>query len=112
MATYPGPKVHRVSRRHLGRGQSPSAPPVTVTMTDAADTATMTFNVNVVVSGPIPLAVSGGVTATLQTVVSPKIVTILFSGPLTMLTWSLPANAANVASFQGGRVAGASGTFT
>ena len=111
MATYPGPKVHRVSRRHLGRGQAASAPPITATITGTADTASVLFNVPVVVGGPIPLAVSGGVTVVSQTTTPPKLVTIQYSGALSGLTYTLPPNAANVASFQGGKTAGQTGTF-
>lgn len=107
---YPGPKVHRVNRRKLGRGQFPTAVGVAVSVTGASATATLTFARPVVVSGPIPLNVAS-LTATTQTVVSPTVVTILFSGTLATHTWTLPAGAANVMTQQGGPVLGASGTF-
>ena len=108
--SYPGPKVHRVNRRKLGRGQYPTAVGVTVVITAATDVATLTFARPVVVSGPIPLAV-GGVTVVSQTVVSPTVVTITYSGTITSAAYSLPAGAENVMTAQGGPVLGASGTF-
>lgn len=108
--SYPGPKVHRVSRRKLGRGQYPTATGVACVITGSADTATLTFARPVVVSGPIPLTVA---TRTLvsQTVVSPTVVTILTSGTVTTLAYTLPAGAANVMTAQGGPVLGTAGTF-
>jgi hypothetical protein len=110
MASYPGPKVHRVNRRKLGRGQFPSATGVAVTITASGSTATLTFARPVVVTGPIPLTV-GGVTPVSQTIVSPTVVTITYSGTITSATYSLPAGAVNVATYQGGQVFGAAGTF-
>lgn len=107
---YPGPKVHRVSRRKLGRGQSNSAVGVAVAVTGTSSTVTLTFARPVVVSGPIPFTIAV-VTAVTQTVVSPTVVTILMSGAVTGHAWTLPSGAANVASYQGGAVYGTSGTF-
>jgi hypothetical protein len=112
MATYPGPKVHRPSRRHLGKGQFAGAIGVTCVVTDTGSTATLTFSRPVVVTGPIPLGVAGGPTFVSQTVVSPTVVTQLYSAALTTHTYALPSGAANVASYQGGQVAGISGTFS
>jgi hypothetical protein len=108
---FPGGKEHRESRTKLGRGQHVAPPPVTFVMSSAADTATLTFNVPVVLTGTIPLTVSGGVTRVSQTLVSPNVVEQLFSGPLTGLAWSLAAPVLEVRSYQGGALAGASGTF-
>ena len=111
-ASYPGAKVHRPSRRKLGRGQFVQPTPATVAVTSAADTATLTFSVPVVVNGNIPMTVSGGRTLTTQTVVSPTVVTQLFSGTLTTQTWSIPAGIQQVKTYQGGQLAPASGTFS
>src|ERR1700690_4049493 len=110
MATYPGPKVHRVSRRKLGRGQYPQTTAVTVTVTDTGSTATITFSQPVVVSGTIALNVSGGLTLTSQTVVSNTVVTQVYSGTLATKTWSIASNTANVRGVTGGGLAAASGT--
>lgn len=109
---FPGPKVHRTSRRKLGRGQYPGGTGVTCTITDAGSVATLTFARPVVVTGTIPLAVSGGPTFVSQTIVSPTVVTQTFSAALTTKTYNLPANAAGVSTYQGGGVAGTSGTFS
>lgn len=109
---YPGSKVHRVSRRKLGRGQYPTSNGVTVVVTDTGSTATLTFARPVVVTGNIPMTVSGGTTLTSQTIVSPTVVTQVYSSALTTKTYNLPSGAANVATYQGGQVIGAAGTFS
>jgi hypothetical protein len=109
---YPGPKVHRVSRRKLGRGQYPTSNGVSVVVTDSGSTATLTFSRPVVVTGTIPVTVAGGPTFVSQTVVSPTVVTQTFSAALTTHTYSIPSGAANVATYQGGQLIGAAGTFS
>lgn len=111
MATYPGPKVHRVARRKLGRGQYPTSPSVTITVTSTSMTATLTFSVPVVVSGTIPMTVSGGTTLTTQTQTSPTVVTMLFSATLATKTYALAANAPQIKTMQGGGNNSVSGTF-
>ena len=111
MASFPGAKVHRVKRTKLGKGQHVQLPPVTVTVTSATATATLTFSVPVVINGTIPLVVSGGVTLVSQTIVSSTVVQQLFSGPLATHTWSIAGGIPQVATFQGGGLAPASGTF-
>jgi hypothetical protein len=111
-ATFPTAKKHRTSTRKLGKGQHTQLPPATVLVTDSASTATLTFSVPIVVNGNIPMNVSGGLTLVTQTVVSPTVVTQLYSGALTTKTWSIPANTPQIATMQGGGFAGASGTFS
>lgn len=108
--SYPTPKVHRVNRRKLGRGQYPTATGVAVVVTGTASTITLTFARPVVVTGIIPATVATRTLVT-QTVVSPTVVTQLQSGTITGLAFAVPANAANVATYQGGGVVGATGTF-
>lgn len=108
---YPGAKVHRVNRRKLGRGQFPNSLGTTVTLSSTGTTnITMTFARPVVVKGNIPVTVA---TRTLvsQTVVSPTVVTQVWSGTVATFLTTFPANAANVTTQQGGGVAGASATF-
>jgi hypothetical protein len=108
---YPGAKVHRVSRRKLGRGQYPASNGITVVVTSSGTTnMTLTFSRPVVVTGTIPSTVA---TRTLvsQTVVSPTVVTQVWSGNVTALAYTVPSNAANVSSYQGGALVGAAGTF-
>lgn len=111
-ASYPGPKVHRTNRRKLGRGQYPVPAGFTFTVTDSGSVATLTSSVPLVVSGIIPLTVAGGPTFVSQTIVSPYVVTQTFSAALTTHTWTIPANAANVATQMGGKTVGQSGTFS
>lgn len=111
MAVYPGAKVHRPSRRRLGRGQYPAASGVTVVLTNpSADVVTMTFAKPVTVSGVIPLTTSAGAFVS-QTIVSSTVVSQTFSVSQAAATLTLPGNAANVASYQGGGVIGTSITF-
>jgi hypothetical protein len=109
---FPGPKVHRPSRRKLGRGQYPNTFQVPVTVTSTGTTnARLTFGSPVVVSGPIPLTVAT-VTRVSQTVVSPTIVDQVMSGNVSTHAYTLPANSAGVRSTQGAGNAAAAGTFS
>lgn len=110
-ATYPTGKVHRVSRTKLGRGQYPSAPGVACTLTASGSTMTLTFSSPVVVSGVIPVTVAGGPTFVSQAITNSTVVTQTWSASLTTHAYTLAANANNVASFQGGKTIGESGTF-
>lgn len=110
MASYPSAKVHRVSRRKLGRGQHVQLPSATVTGAAATVTVTLTFSVPVVVGGPIPLVLGTPQTPVSQIQTSPTTVQIVY--PLTVAgeTWSI-GSGAPVSTFQGGGLAPASGTF-
>lgn len=111
MASYPGPKVHRVNRRKLGRGQYPSSTSITAVLGNpSASVISITFSRPVVVTGTIPLTSSTGAFVS-QTVVSPTVVTQTWTTSQAAATVTLPANAANVSSYQGGGVAGTSITF-
>ena len=108
---YPGAKVHRVSRRKLGRGQYPPSLGTTVVMTSTGTTnVTLTFARPVMVSGTIPTTVAT-LTLVSQTVVSPTVVTQVWSGNVATHLGTFPTNAANVTTQQGGGVAGTSVTF-
>lgn len=111
MASFPGAKVHRRSRRQLGRGQSIPTPPLTFVMTSSGDDAILTFSVPVVVRGAIDLHVSGGLNYVSQTVVSPTVIHQTYDAAVATKTWSVTAGDAGAASFQGGVLAAASGTF-
>lgn len=111
MATFPSSKVHRVSRRKLGRGQHTQLAPVTVVVTDTGDVATLTFSNPIVVNGTIPMNVSGGLTLVSQVVVSPTVVTQTYSGALTTKTYSIPVGSPTITGTQGQSFAGVSGTF-
>ena len=111
MASFPGAKVHRVSRRRLGRGQSVQRPGATVTAAATTVTVTLTFDVPVIVSARIPLVIATNPAFVSQTVVSPTVVHQVYGSSCAGLAWSLAGNAAGIATFQGGGVAAAAGTF-
>ena len=64
----------------------------------------------VVVAGIIPLVSSAG-TFVSQSVVSQTVVHQTWSTTQAAATWSIPANCAEIATFQGGGNAAAGGTF-
>lgn len=108
---YPGSKVHRVSRRKLGRGQYPLSAAVTATLANpSADVISITFSQPVVVTGTIPLTTSTGVLVS-QSVSSSTVVLQTYNVSQAAATVTLPGNAANVSTYQGGRVVGTTTTF-
>jgi hypothetical protein len=108
--SFPSSKVHRVSRRKLGRGQATVAPGVPITVTGAGSTATLTAARPVVVTGQPNLTVATR-TIVSYAVVSPTVITVLMSGALTGLAYSLPSPQPKIATYQGGPVLGTTGTF-
>ena len=70
MASFPGAKVHRESRRKLGRGQSVQQTPVTITATASTVTVTYTLNRPCVINGMVPTVTSNGALSS-QHVTSP-----------------------------------------
>lgn len=111
MAVYPTAKVHRVSRRKLGRGQFPPIAPITLNVTSSGSVATFTSTVPLVISGTVPITVAGGPTFVSQAIVTPYVFTQTFSAALATHTYAIPANAANIRSTQGGVTVGETGTF-
>lgn len=111
-ASYPTANVHRVSRRKLGRGQYPGAAGVAATITATGSVATLTFAAPVVISGTVPFSVAGGPTFVSQSVTSPTVMTQTFSAALSGHAYTLPSNANNVRTPQGGVTIGESGTFS
>lgn len=108
---FPSQVVHRRSRRKLGRGQFPALPAIGVTVTSTGTTNfTLTFNRPINLNGNIGTTVA---TRTLvsQTRVSPTVVTQVWSGNVTGLAWTVPANDPAVSDQYGGRLAGSAGTF-
>lgn len=111
MASFPSPKVHRASRRKLGRNQFPSGQVATVAVTSSGTTnVTMTFSKPVVVTGTIPITV-GSTTLVSQTVVSPTVVTQVRSANVTGLAYSITNLVGIAGTYTGGSVAGTTGTF-
>lgn len=111
MASYPGAKVHRVSRRKLGRGQSVPVPAANVTATAATTTVTLVFDKPVVVSGVIPLVIATNPAFVSQTVVDSTHVTQTYATSCAAKAWSVAGGIPQVRTFQGGGLAAASGTF-
>lgn len=108
---FPTNQIHRRNRRRLGRGQYPIAAAIGVAVTSTGTTnLTMTFNQPVVISGTIGNTVA---TRTLvsQNVVSPTVVTQVWSGNVATLAYAVPANDPAVKAATGGTLAGVSGTF-
>jgi hypothetical protein len=110
MASFPSSKVHRPSRRKLGRGQSVQKAPATATPVATTKTVVITFDRPVVVSGTIELNVEGAIPLVTQTVDSPTQVTQVYDSTVAGADWAINAGAP-VATFQGGGLAPASGTF-
>jgi len=108
--SFPGPKVHRASRRKLGRGQYPSVPPATVAVTGTGSTATLTFSQPLAISGTVAFTVAT-VTRVSQTINSPTQVTIVMSGALAGHAWTFPGGQPNLTTAQGGEVTANAGTF-
>lgn len=112
MASYPTSKVHRPSRRRLGKGQHVQLPLVVATLSAAVDVVTITFNVPVVVSGLVPLTVESHSDTPVQAVVDRQTVTLTYNATCAAQTWALAGGGPQVTSDQGGTLAPASGTFS
>lgn len=111
MSSYPGGKVHRPSRRHLGKGQYPTSANITVAATSTGTTnVTLTFARPVTVSGPIGVTVAT-LTLVSQAIVSPTVVTQVWTGNVATHAYTVPSNDPHVSSYQGGALVGTSGTF-
>jgi hypothetical protein len=111
MAGYPTTKVHRPSRRKLGKGQYPASVSVGVTVTSSGTTnVTLTFSQPVVVRGTIGVTVAGK-TLVSQTIVSPTEVTQVWSGNVTGLAYTVPSADPHVSGQLGGQLVGSAGTF-
>jgi hypothetical protein len=110
MASFPSPKVHRSSRRKLGRGQHVQQPAVVATPVATTDTVVITFSLPVIVNGNLNLNTSVG-TLVSQVITSPTVVTQVYSVSVAAATWSIAGGDPTVQTFQGGQLAPASGTF-
>jgi hypothetical protein len=109
MASYPGAKVHRHSRRNLGRGQTPVVSPVSITVTNSsADVMQIVSSAPVVWQKSIA-ATAVGATIVSQAVISTTEVQITFSGSIAAAAWTVPQAAGT--SYYGGQTPAASGTF-
>jgi hypothetical protein len=108
---FPAQRARGRNARKLGRGQTPVAQGVSCVLSSTGTTnVTLTFSRPVVVTGTIPTTVAT-LTLVSQTIVSPTVVTQVWSGSVATHLATLPAGAANVATYQGGQVIGNQVTF-
>jgi hypothetical protein len=110
MATFPTPKVHRVSRRKLGRAQYPPVQAAMVTATTATPDVTLTFS-SAVIANAVPPFTVAGLTILSWTQPTDLTIALVMSGVTTAQAWQYTANSTAVLTRQGGQVAGNSGTF-
>jgi hypothetical protein len=95
----------------MGRHQFPTNLNITVVASSTGTTnVTLTFSRPVVVTGNIGVTVAT-LTLVSQTVVSPTVVTQVWSGNVTTHAYAVPSNDPHVSSYQGGALVGTSGTF-
>lgn len=111
MASFPGSKVHRVSRRSLGRGQTVVKTQLVATPTVSTITVTIAFDRPVIVSGAIELHLSAGGPLVSHEQTSATSVTQVYTTSAAGADWSIDSDAP-VRTFQGGTVAPAAGTFS
>ena len=110
MASFPGAKVHRESRRKLGRGQTVQQTPVMITATASTVTVTYTLNRPCVINGIVPTVTSNGALVS-QHVTSPTQFEQVFTLTQAAATISIPANCGQIKTFQGGGNSSFSETF-
>lgn len=101
MGAFPGPKVHRVSRRKLGKGQHVQVPPVNITATVSTVTVSLVFGQPVVINGPI-VATSTAGTLQSQAVIDTTHVNLVFSTSQAAATVTIPAGQPTIRTSQGG----------
>lgn len=106
MATFPTSKVHRVSRRKLGKGQHVQLPLVTCVVTNSTTTVTLTFNTPVVINGSLDLHFTG-LTLVSQEQTASNVWTLTYSATTHLIAYTgIPAGSPIVQSMQGGGFAG------
>lgn len=111
MATYPTSKVHRPSRRTVGKGQGSTIANVNATLTNpSANVVQLAFSSPVVVTGIIPLTTSAGAFVS-QAIINSSTVQQTFTVSQATATVALPSGAANVSTYQGNKVNGTAITF-
>ena|SRR6185369_13252707 len=110
MASFPGPKVHRVNRRKLGRGQYPAVPLAGLTV------STVSADVFKIVSDTPGVFDTSGAGITVATLtfdsavqVSTTELDVTMSGALSGHAYSIPSNI--LRTFMGGGSPAKSGTF-
>lgn len=110
---FPGPKVHRVSRRKLGRGQMTSPVVAMVTPTAATDVATLVFSQPVIWSmpGTVPTFFTcTGIAAVSAVQTSSTQIAITFAASVAAAAYKFVQDV-TITQANGGAIAPASGTF-
>lgn len=111
MASFPGAKVHRASRRKLGRGQHTMVPQFAVSsVTNVGTVFTVTFQVPVVVNGLFPVKLNGGEVTVTQSQVNAQTWHVTVPGSTPGATIVITGGTPVIQSMQGGTFAGYSGT--
>ena len=110
MQSFPGSTVHRPSRRTFGRGQSLQHVAAVAAPVASTVTVVITFDRPVIVSGRINLHVQGAVPLVLQVQDDATHVTQVYQSSVAGLDWSINPGEP-VATFQGGGLSAAVGTF-
>jgi hypothetical protein len=110
MASFPGPNVHRPSRRKLGKGQSTPRANADVTLSTTTPVVHFEFTLPVVVRGLLDPGVTG-LTPVSQVIVDSTHVDVTMSGATTGLDYDYPAGDPLVSTMQGGIETGDAGTF-
>jgi hypothetical protein len=110
MASFPGSKVHRVSRRQLGRGQHVQLAAVTLTAVASTVTVTVTASAPIILSGrPAWITNTGSIVSFAQT--SATVFTLTFTSSQAAASYALAAGDPNIRTPQGGSNTALSGTF-
>jgi hypothetical protein len=110
VASFPNSKVHRSSRRKLGKNQHVQVPAAVITPTVATTVITLTFSLPMVISGTLPVTSNTG-TFVSQAVVSSTVVTQTWSVSQASAEVAMAANPPTARTNQGGGVAAFAITF-
>lgn len=94
-------KRHKYNRKHLCRNQHVTLPPASVTANDDGTNVHLDFSVPVVISGLIPLTVTGRRYVS-QHQDSPTEATVEFNDSVEGLDYDLAPNSPSIRTMQGG----------
>lgn len=101
MASFPGSKVHRESRRKLGRGQTIQQTGAILSATVSTVTVTFTLNRPCVIDGIVPVTTTSGAFVS-QTILSPTSFQQVFTMTQAAATLTIAQNCGAIRTFQGG----------
>jgi hypothetical protein len=111
MASFPGSKVHRVSRRKLGRGQTVQMARYHVSVINDVTNVIFTFDVPVVVRGPVNINITGGFKLLDQFLDEDGFLTQVYDGDVTGAQYDIKPENEAIRTYQGATGYGAAGTF-